>query len=42
MIAQVFKDVYKQSGQQVTNNQRRRPAREEVRRAQVVEEDESD
>jgi penicillin-binding protein 2 len=42
MIAQVFKDVYKQSGQQVTNNQRRRPAREEVRRAQAVEEDESD
>jgi len=42
MIAQVFKDVYKQSGQQVTNNQRRRPAREEIRRAQAVEEDESD
>src|SRR6202040_2213266 len=40
MIADVFKDVYKQSGQQVTNNQRRRPAREEVRRAQAVEEDE--
>src|SRR5438309_2720534 len=40
MIAQVFKDVYKQPA--VATSQRRRPAREEVRRAEAVEEDESD
>ena len=45
MIAQVFKDVYKQSTQQVANNNQRRrrePVRQEIRRAQTVEEDESD
>jgi penicillin-binding protein 2 len=41
MIAQVFKDVYKE--QKVANGQRRRePQRGEIRRAQPVEEDESD
>jgi cell division protein FtsI/penicillin-binding protein 2 len=38
MIAQVFKDVYKQPA--MANN--RRPAHQEIRRAQAVEEDESD
>ena len=45
MIAYVFKDVYKQSAQQVANNNQRRrrePVRQEIRRAQTVEEDESD
>jgi len=41
MIAQVFKDVYK--GQQANSQrQRREPQRGEVRRAQPVEEDQSD
>lgn len=41
MIAQVFKDVYKET--KVANGQRRRePQRGEIRRAQPVEEDESD
>ena len=45
MIAHVFKDVYKQSAQQMANNNQRRrrePVRPEIRRAQTVEEDESD
>ena len=41
MIAQVFKDVYKET--KVANGQRRRePQRGEIRRAQPVDEDESD
>ena len=42
MIAHVFKDVYKQSAQQMANNNQRRrrePVRQEIRRAQTVEED---
>jgi hypothetical protein len=41
MIAQIFKDVYK--SQQLANGRRNRePQRGEIRRAQPVEEDESD
>jgi hypothetical protein len=41
MIAQVFKDIYKEP--QVANGRRRRePQRGEIRRAEPVEEDESD